>query len=451
MENSSKGAHHLSVLVVEDKPDLRKMLCDFVEAEGHSVIAAGKLNVALGEVGRSYFDLALIGLRPGTQSGMDLTLFRAKSPWIKLVVYTAQASTEGVIEAMDYGAFDYLTKPFTRDRVAHLIRRVAEIRTVEQKLSALKQIYDESVPEVMLESSNAAMQRVLTMARQVADSEAAILIRGESGAGKSFLARQIHSWSGRSPEPFATISCPYLPAELLENELFGLAKGSFAGAMPDDPGRISACQGGTLLLDEIGELPLSVQPKLLRFLLEKTYERVGDPVARKANVRMIATTNADLEASVRDGKLREDLFYRLNLVEIIVPPLRERQEDILPLAEGFAVFFAKQNHSRAAGFSIEAGEILKKHNWPNNVRELRNTVERAVLLCKGPQIGLHDLFSNPGLSEKLPLPGDPVPLEKIEELHIRRVLASAKSIEEASRILKVDLVTLWRKRKKYGV
>ena len=226
MENSSKGADHLSILVVEDKPDLGRMLCDFLEAEGHAVIAARKLQDALAEASRRYFDLALIGLRPGTQSGMDLTLLRAKSPWIKLVVCAAQSSTESVIEAMNYGAFDYLTKPFTRDRIVHLIRRVAEIRTVEQKLSALKQIYEESVPEVMLESSNSAMQRVLTMARQVADSEASILIRGESGTGKNVLAREIHSWSSRSPKPFATISCPYLPAELLESELFGHTKGS---------------------------------------------------------------------------------------------------------------------------------------------------------------------------------------------------------------------------------
>lgn len=451
METSDKNARQLSILVVEEKPDHRRKLCDFLEAEGHWAIAFDNLQDALAEANKRYFDLAFIGLRPGTQAVKELTLFKVKSPRIKLVVCGLPTSPESTIESMKYGVFDYLKKPLTQERTLHVIRKVTEIRALEQKLLSLQQIYEESVPEVVLESSNSEMRRVLSVARQAAESEAAILIRGESGTGKKTLARAIHSWSNRATKPFSIISCPGVSAELLESELFGRTKGSSAGTLLDYPGLISACQGGMLLLDEIGELPLSIQTKLLRFLQEMTYERVGDPVARKANARILATTSSDLESSVGRGEFREDLFHWFGLAEITLPPLRERKEDILAIAGSFAVFFAKQNHSRAASFTPETGEILREQNWPKNVRELRNTVEHAVLYSKGPEITLRDLFAYPWLPEKLPIPGDPVALEKIEELHIRRVLASTKSIEEASRIMKVDPVTLWRKRKKYGI
>ena len=292
------------------------------------------------------------------------------------------------------------------------------------------------------------------MARQVADSEATILIRGESGTGKTILANAIHSWSGRSSKPFATISCPTLSAELLESELFGHAKGSFTGALHDYPGRISACEGGTLFLDEIGDLPLSIQAKLLRVLQGKVYERVGDLETRKANVRILAATNIDLESAVKTGRFREDLFYRLDVVEIIIPPLRDRREDIVSLAEGLLVFFARQNHRRILGFAEEASEALKNYDWPGNVRELRNAIERSVLLCTDDRIRIHHfpLKLKPLESaSRGARAGDPVTMEELERTHIRRVLASSRSIEEACRILGMDSVTLWRKRKKYGL
>jgi NtrC-family two-component system response regulator AlgB len=452
MENPDSLASHLAVMIVDDEPNLRRSLSIFIEAEGHAVVAVGKTRDALAEAGRRYFDLAIIDLRLGTESDIDLiTSLRAICPWMKLVICTAYASINSAVEAMKRGAFDYLSKPFTHDQVAHVIRKVAEIRTLEQKITALQEIYSEAVPEVMLESSSTAMQNVLAIARQVAASEATLLIRGESGTGKNILARAIHSWSNRPQKPFGTVSCPSLSAELLESELFGHAKGAFTGALLDYPGRISVSQGGTLFLDEIADLPLSIQAKLLRLLQEKVYEGVGDLEARKADVRIIAATNTDLESAVKTGKFREDLFYRLNVVELVVPPLRERREDILQIAERFLAFFAKHNHRQVLSFSSEAAQALAGHDWHGNVRELRNNVERAVLLCNGPEVGIHHLFSGPGPVEKLPSVGDPVPLEKIEQLHIRRVLAETRSIEEASRVLQVDSVTLWRKRKKYGI
>jgi NtrC-family two-component system response regulator AlgB len=452
MGNRDSGQARLSILVVDDEPNIRRMLCVFLEAEGHSVISVRKTKDALAEARRRYFDLALIDLRLGTESGMDLvTNLKASCPWVKLVVCTAYASVNSAVEAMKRGAFDYLTKPFTHDRVAHVISKVAELRTLEQKLTAIQGSRDETVSEVMLESSSTAMQQVLAMARQVAGSDVTVLIRGESGTGKNILALAIHSWSKRSTKTFGIVSCPSLSPELLESELFGHVKGAFTGALFDYPGRISVCQGGTLFLDEIGDLPLRIQTKLLRFIQDKVYERLGDNAPRKADIRIIAATNANLESAVKSGRFREDLFYRLNVVEMTIPPLRERKEDILPIAERFLAFFAKQNRRQAIGFTREAADALTEHDWQGNVRELRNTIERAVLLCNGSEISFHNLFSGPDPVEKLPSLGDPVALERIEELHIRRVLASTKSIEEASRILGVDSVTLWRRRKKYGI
>jgi two-component system, NtrC family, response regulator AlgB len=217
------------------------------------------------------------------------------------------------------------------------------------------------------------------------------------------------------------------------------------------PGRIAACAGGTLFLDEIGDLPLLLQPKLLRFLQEKAYERVGDVVTRKADVRVIAATNVDLDAAVKAGRFREDLFYRLNVLEIIVPPLRERSEDILPLAESLLVFFARQNHRGVLRLADDAREALRTYEWPGNVRELRNTIERAVLLLSGEDIHDAHLPMRMKSASRIPNIGDLVSLEKIEELHIRRILASTKSFDEAAKVLGMDPVTLWRRRKQYGI
>ncbi|MHC1743401.1 MAG: sigma-54-dependent transcriptional regulator [Syntrophobacteraceae bacterium] len=442
----------LSILIVDDEPNIRKTLSISLEAEGHRVRAVSNSKDALSEADRGHFDLALVDLRLGAESGMELiTALRTTCPWLKTVVITAYASIDSAVEAMRRGAFDYLPKPFTHDQVSLLVLRVAEVRSLEQRLESLQEALSEYAPEVDLSSRSPAMQRMLDMARQVADSNATILIRGESGTGKTILARAIHSWSRRAGKPFGTVSCPSLSSELLESELFGHVKGAFTGANRDHAGRISACEGGTLLLDEIGDLPPSIQSKLLRFLQEKAYERVGDLQTRKADVRILSATNVDLEASVKAGRFREDLYYRLNVVEITMPPLRERKEDILSLADGLLAFFSKQSHRRMLGFTDAAREALKDHPWPGNVRELRNAIERAVLLCHGEHIDLQDLPFGPVKIDASPNVGDPITLEELEEMHIRRVLAASRSIEEACRVLGMDSVTLWRRRKKYGI
>jgi NtrC-family two-component system response regulator AlgB len=396
--------------------------------------------------------LAFVDLRLGTDNGLDLIpRLLAESPWLKIVVITAYASVETAVEAMRRGAVDYIPKPFVPEQVLLVADRVGALRRMERRLSTLQDDLRRANPEVTFQTRNPGMARAIEASRQVAGSEAVVLLRGPSGTGKSVLARAIHAWSPRSSKPLGIISCPSLSPELLESELFGHAKGSFTGAVRDNPGRIAACEGGTLLLDEIGDLPLSIQPKLLRFLQDREYERVGEARTRSADVRIIAATNADLASAVARGSFREDLYYRLNVFPIELPSLRERAEDIETLAADMLAFFAGQNHKSGLAFSAEAREALRSTAWPGNIRELRNVVERAVILCPAGIIGVEHL--PPGLVPRAPALqlGALVSLERIEEAHIRGVLAAARSLQEAAEILGIDQATLWRKRKLFGL
>jgi NtrC-family two-component system response regulator AlgB len=325
------------------------------------------------------------------------------------------------------------------------------MRALEQQLAGLEGVLGGEETETNLRSANPAMQRVISLARQVANSNTTVLIRGESGTGKGVLARAIHAWSDRAAKPFATVSCPTLSPQLLESELFGHVKGAFTGAVRDNPGRIAGSDGGTLFLDEIGDLPIHLQPKLLRFVQDLEYERVGEAKTRRANVRVITATNVDLDQAVRDGRFREDLLYRIKVVQLDLPALRDRPEDIVELAERFLAELGRRRG--VTSFTEDAIASLKHYSWPGNIRELRNLVERAVILCQGERIGHEHLPENvkPSAQDAAIELGDRIPLEKLEEIHIRRVLAKSKSLDEAAEILGIDVATLWRRRKKYGI
>jgi NtrC-family two-component system response regulator AlgB len=442
----------LHILVVDDEANIRKTLSVCLETEGHHVVSVGNFQDAVSESSRRSFDLAFVDLRLGTASGLDLIpALLVSSPWLKIIVITAYASIDTAVEAMRRGATDYIPKPFTPAQVTLAVRKVAEVRSMEQKIAALLEDLGRAAPEVDFFTDSPVMQRALNLARQVAPTEATVLLRGESGTGKTVLARAIHGWSRRAGKSFAVVSCPSLSAELLESELFGHVKGAFTGAVRDNPGRIAACEGGTLLLDEIGDLPPPLQPKLLRFLQEREYERVGDSTTRKADVRILAATNTDLEKAVREGRFREDLLYRLNVIQIEIPPLRERPEDIFIIAERLLAFYGRIHHRHFLGFSEEAQKALNAYPWPGNIRELRNVVERASILSPSDRIGIENLPAMFSPRDVPPKVGDPVRLERIEEEHIRRVLASSKSLQEAADILGIDQATLWRRRKQYGI
>ena len=434
------------------KPTIRKAIAACLSADGHTSVQAASAAEALEAVQRRSFDLALIDLNLGTDAGIDLIApLSVEAPWTKLVVITAYASINTAVESMRRGAFDYLPKPFTPAQVSAVTRKVESIRELESRVAGLQDAVGDATPEADLTSQSAAMQRALAMARQVAASDATVLIRGESGTGKGVLTKAIHAWSTRAAHRFSVVSCPALSPQLLESELFGHVRGAFTGAARDNSGRIAASEGGTLFLDEIGDLPMSLQPKLLRFVQDREYERVGDHTPRKADVRLIAATNVDLDAAVKNGSFRQDLLYRLNVIQIVIPPLRERVDDIVPLAERLLGFLSRQNRRAPMHLTETAGAMLRRYPWPGNVRELRNVIERAVILSTGSTIDSHHLLLEPSVSTPSVRIGDMVPMEEVERLHVCAVLAATTSIEEAARVLDMDTVTLWRRRKKYGV
>ena len=445
------------ILIVDDEPNIRRTLRITFEAIGHAVDEVDSGAEALKLIGRQTFDVALVDLRLGGESGLDLLEpLQAQLPRLAVVVITAHASLDTAVEAMRRGAFDYLTKPFTPAQVRAVLERVAKVRGLRDRLDILEEQVRSEVPEADLRGRDPAMRQVLDLARKFAQADAPVLIRGENGTGKGVLAQALHAWSRRSDGPFVTVSCPVLGADLLESDLFGHARGAFTGAVRDAPGKVAAAEGGTLFLDEIGDLPTRLQPKLLRFLQERKYERVGEASTRVADVRLVAATNRDLEAAIASGDFREDLLYRLNVVELILPPLRLRS-DLLELSDHLLEFFARQTSRRLTGFTAETQAALARHAWPGNLRELRNAIERAAILADGPEIGLADLPerivlpTNPGPATKPIEVGGLVSLERLEVEHLRRVLASASSREEAARILGIDPSTLYRKRKQFGL
>lgn len=452
MDDTNNRIRGLNILIVDDEVNIRRTMAFCLESEGHAVTGAGTGGAAVEAADRRVFDLIFLDLRLEGENGLDLIpQLLTAAPTARIVVVTAYASIESAVVAIRGGAYDFLAKPFDPEQIRLIARQVAALRALEHEVTALRGDLDRVLPELDFHSACPAMQRAVEMARHVAAADATILLGGESGTGKTVLARAIHGWSPRAGKPFAVVSCASLNPELLESELFGHVQGAYTGAIRDNPGRIAACEGGTLLMDEVGDLPPPIQPKLLRFLQDREYERVGQSVTRHADVRIIAASGVDLKQAVAEGRFREDLYYRLHVIPIWLPPLRERREDIPAVAERLLAMFNHANRKRIEGFSPDALATLQNYGWPGNLRELRNVVERAVILCRGNRLGIEHL------PEELVVPrtpvrlGDPVALAVIEEQHIRRVLASAPNLQAAADILGVDATTLWRRRKQYGL
>ena len=444
----------MNILLIDDDQTLRRSLRLALETMGHRITEARDSAQAEEMLGHALFDMAFLDLRLGREQGLDLIPAMLRwAPGLAIVVMTAYATIETAVEAMRRGAFDYLPKPFTPEQLRIVFDRIARMRRLQSRVEALEEQVRSAVPEAVLHTEEPAVQQMQEDAFKAAPTEASMLIRGESGTGKGVLARAIHARSTRAAAPFLTVHCPSLSTELLESELFGHARGAFTGAIRDTNGKVAAAEGGTLFLDEIGELPLPLQPKLLRLLQEKRYERVGETRTRISDVRILAATNRDLTAAAETGAFREDLLYRLNVIEVVIPPLRERRADLLLLAQHLLRFFALQSGKPMTGFTAEAREALLRYPWPGNVRELRNVLERAVILTAGPEVGLADFpaqFGQPPSSRHIEV-GAAVTLDQLEAEHIRRVLATTATMEQASAVLGIDPSTLYRKRKRYGL
>ncbi|MDH4870725.1 sigma-54-dependent response regulator transcription factor AlgB [Pseudomonas sp. BN515] len=438
------------ILLVDDEAAILRTFRYCLEDEGYSVATAGGAAQAEAILQRQVFDLCFLDLRLGEDNGLDvLAQMRVQAPWMRVVIVTAHSAVDTAVDAMQAGAADYLVKPCSPDQLRMAAAKQLEMCQLTARLEALEGEMRRTGEGLTSESP--AMMTVLETARQVAGTDANILILGESGTGKGELARAIHGWSKRAKKSFVTVNCPSLSADLMESELFGHNRGAFTGASESTLGRVSQADGGTLFLDEIGDFPLSLQPKLLRFIQDKEYERVGDPVTRRADVRILAATNLDLEEMSRDGRFREDLLYRINVIALSMPPLRERHEDILDLAERFLARFVGDYGRPARAFSEEATAALQGYRWPGNVRELRNVIERASIICNQEVVEVSHLGLGDAPAANAPRVGGPLSLEELERAHIAGVLASSETLDQAARTLGIDASTLYRKRKLYGL
>jgi two-component system response regulator HydG len=380
------------VLVADDEPSARSGLAKLLRDEGFEVVVAEDGTQAFAKVQETAPDVLVTDLRMPGLDGLEL-LQRAReiAPELIVVLATAFADVETAVRAMHEGAEHYLTKPVQFDELLLVIRRALERRRLTHEATELRSRLQDRLRFENIVGTSPPMQAVFDVIEQVARSRASVLITGESGTGKELVAQAIHANSPRANAPFVKLHCAALAETLLESELFGHEKGSFTGAAARREGRFKQADGGTLFLDEIGEISAGVQVKLLRFLQERTFERVGGNETLKVDVRLIAATNRDLPSEIAAGKFREDLFYRLNVVNVEMPPLRARPSDLLPLATHFLEKFAKENEKEITGFDDEAIDRLAAYRWPGNVRELENVIERAVVLCAGPTLSAKDL------------------------------------------------------------
>lgn len=449
----------MDILIVDDEKIIRDSVSQLLEDAGHYAECAVNGATALQQLAEADYQLVLLDLNLGPDNGLDvLSEIQRKHPNVPVVVFTAAATVQTAVEAMRLGALDFLEKPFNRQQLSIALSRIQKHTKLVAKVVDLQQQVANQSPEAVFESTSQEVRGIYGVLFRAAATPASILILGESGTGKTVAARAVHQASPRSDKPFVIVNSPGLSKELIESELFGHVKGAFTGAIKDHWGKVKAADGGTLFLDEIGELPLDLQAKLLRLLQEREYERVGETVTRKADVRVIAATNRDLKQAVKNGTFREDLFYRLNVITVEMPPLRRRPDDMLQFAENYVRFFARQFGRPIRGLTAEAKKHILAHPWPGNLRELRNAIERAVILCADKEISVHDmpladsLDAHDGVNGKAyPGIGDSITLEELENAHITAVMSKMESLADVARVLGIDSATLYRKRKKMGL
>ena len=451
----SSPPHRARILLVEDEASARAAVRSLLEGAGYSVEEAVDGQTAIERATEACPDVVVTDLRMPRMDGMELLRrLRAQDPELPVIVVTASQDLGDAVAAMRAGASDFLTKPLDFDALEMIIERALERREVHAEAENLRRQIDERDAQGMqgLTGTSATMQKVYRLAKQVAGSRATVLITGESGTGKGELARAIHHLSPRSRGPFVALHCAALVETLLESELFGHERGAFTGADRRRIGRFEQADGGTLFLDEIGDIPAQTQVKLLQVLQERSFVRVGGTDLVKVDVRLLAATNRDLETAVREGRFREDLYYRLNVVRIEMPPLRLRGGDAVLLANQFLRRFARENKKRVDGFTERALTKISQYSWPGNVRALENAIERAVVLCEGTRVDEGDL---PFLGGSEAFGGVRIPgatMADIERFAIESTLAATGgSTAKTAEILDVSVRTIQYRLHEYGI
>ena len=441
----------INILVVDDEEPFRRLLNKELTRKGYAVEVARDGNEALRLLHERSFDVVLLDVvMPGVDGLSLMKKLKEDSGAPAIIVLTGKATVETAVEAMKNGAYDYLTKPYKLDELAIIIDRAYEFSRLSVKSKLLEQelVRKESPFEFIGKSKQ--LQDILAMIQKVAPTDSPVFIQGESGTGKELIANTVWHFSTRKDAPFIALNCATLSENLIESEIFGHEKGAFTNAYQMKHGLVEVADKGTLFLDEIGEMPIGLQPKLLRFLDSGEFRRVGGNKTLRVDVRMIAATNKDLNSLIKAGSFREDLYYRLNVINVAIPPLRERKEDVVELSRHFLKKYAKKLSKSITEFTSEALDLLTGYNWPGNVRELENVVERAVILCESGRIGAEDLSisSYSAVAEMSVNPS----LEEMEKNYILRVLKEAGNNQsKASQLLGIDRKTLYLKLKKYGI
>ena len=442
------------ILVIDDDTSLRRVLEYNLQEEGYEVQAASSGEEGLYLFGQSRPDLVITDMKmPGMDGLMVLKSIKERSPETLVIIITAFGTVDVAVEAMKAGAYDYITKPFNRDALKLTVGKALQFSVLAEENKRLKSELSDKADFRTIVGASKEMEKVFEVVRKVADTEAAVLITGESGTGKELVARSIHANSSRRDAPFVAINCAAIPRDLLESELFGHVKGAFTGAIRDKTGKFQVADGGTLFLDEVGELPLELQPKLLRALQEKEVEPVGGTNVLKLDVRIVSATNLDVDKAIAGGTFREDLYYRLSVIPIHLPPLRERRKDIPLLVR----YFCAKHGSDKITFDKDALETLVMYPWPGNVRELENAVERLLIMRNSDVISLDDLpekLRENGASGSaiVTLPDEGYPLEQLErEVVVMALERSAWNQTAAARFLRIPRHTLIYRIEKYGI
>jgi len=439
-----------TLLIVDDEIVVRDSLGKWFESEGFTVTIAAGAAEALGLLARQRFDLALVDIKMPGVDGIELQArVKEVAPDMPVIIMTGYASVETAVRALKNGAYDYITKPFDPDELVHLVSNAIAHRAATREVVRLRENLKQIFPDTSLIGQSAGMKRVIELVETVAPTDATVLITGESGTGKEVVARAIHAASPRRFNPLVAIHCGALTESLLESELFGHERGAFTGAQARKKGKFEIADGGTVFLDEISDISLRVQTDLLRVLQEKEIVRVGDTQTVKVDFRAIAATNKSLESLVEERLFRPDLYYRLNVFTIDLPPLRERREDIPLLADHFLQKFSTQMNRPLQRLSAKALEILTGYNWPGNVRELENAIERALLMCRETELRPEDFPF-----QVHPATGGSAGqrLEDIERLHIERMLEETHwNLSRTARILDIDRTTLYNKIRRYSL